>query len=133
MVNEVQYVSVDSNINMLPIKLKKFNTTTTPHTKLKKPSTIMMLFLLLEDQLHRVFLLHHIGQVPRRFFPLLLFHSFSQDTTKRTMLKVVWKPPMSIFKYNLTIIYLTLPSHLPLQYPLHGQLTAIPSPSSYLL
>jgi hypothetical protein len=141
--------------NMLHIKLKKFNTinihiklkkfdpttphikqkkfnTNTPHTKLKKPSTIMMLFLLLEDQLQRVFLLPHIGQVPRRFFPLLLFHSSSQDTTKRMMLKVMWKPPMSIFKYNLTIIYLTLPSHI-LQYRLHAQLTAIPSPSSYLL
>jgi hypothetical protein len=130
--------------NMLHIKLKKFNTiniqiklkkfnTNTPHTKLKKPSTIMMLFLLLEDQLHRVFLLHHIGQVPRRFSPLLLFHSSTQDTTKRIMLKVMSKPPMSIFKYNLTIFYLTLPSHLLLQYRLHAQLTAIPSPSSYLL
>ena len=67
-----------------------------------------------------------------RFSPLLLFHSSSQDTTKRMMLKVMWKPPMSIFKYNLTIIYLTLPSHI-LQYRLHAQLTAIPSPSSYLL
>jgi hypothetical protein len=67
-----------------PIKLKKFSTTT-PHLKLKKPSTIVhsvqnfmqlkklwtivMLFLLLEDQLQRVFLLIHIVTIVPRSFP----------------------------------------------------------------
>ena len=87
-------------------------------------SIVMMLFPLLEEEQLRVFLLFHI--LPRRFFfPQLLPY-------KRMLLKVMWKPPLSIFKYNLNIICLTLPSHL-LQYPLHGKLTAIPSPSSYLL
>ena len=92
-------------------------------------------FPLLEEQQRVVFLLSHI--LLRRFFlPHLLPYKcllFGQCTTKRVMVKVMLKTPMSIFKYNLTIIYLALPSHLLLQYPLQGQLTAIPSPSSYLV
>ena len=85
-----------------------------------------MFCLLLEEQQPKVFLLLHI--VPRSFFiqQLLPFKCllFGQDTTKSMMNKVMWKPPMSIFKYNLPFIFLTLPSY--------HQPTSIPSPSNYL-
>ena len=79
----------------------------------------IMLFPLLEEQ-PRVFLLFHI--LPRRFFlpQLLLPYKcllFGQHTTKRIMTKVMWKLPMPIFKNNLTILYITLPSQPLLQYP----------------
>ena len=61
-------------------------------------------FPLLEEQQRVVFLLSHI--LLRRFFlPHLLPYKcllFGQCTTKRVMVKVMLKTPMSIFKYNLT-------------------------------